>query len=83
MMLLQGTSIAGTPLQNASSKASRYILLGQHYAPNPRALSLSWAGWPRLSGHVSAGSSTIPTDSRCARKQGGDTGIPGNKSPST
>lgn len=27
MMLLQGTSIAGTPLQNASSKASRYILL--------------------------------------------------------
>lgn len=83
MMLLKRTSFVGTPLQNASSKTSRHILLGYHYAPHPRALSLSWAGWPRLPGHASAGSSTIPTGPTCAREQGGDTGILQNKSPST
>lgn len=35
MMLFQRTSIVGTPLQNASSKTSRHIFLGHHYAPHP------------------------------------------------
>lgn len=68
MMMLQKTSTVGTPLQKASSKTSRYILLGHHHAPHPCNLSLTSAtcpspqqgsaGWSRLPGHVSAGSNT-------------------------
>lgn len=50
-MLFQRTSIVGTPLQNASSKTSRHIFLGHHYAshPVPQLSRLTQASRPCLS----------------------------------
>lgn len=69
-MTLQKTSTVGTPLQKCSSKTSRYILLGYHYAPHPWDLSLTSAGQsslvqaarPHLSGqqHLQAGCHACP-----------------------